>query len=78
MSVSSRSAAFSPSGERTRIRRDFPLSDRALLVVMHEFDWFLDRYNVFRKVSIDVVDQRSLRGGLAGAGGTSHKHQSSA
>jgi len=35
---------------------------------MHKFDRFLDCDDVFRKVLVDVVDQRSLRRGFARAG----------
>src|SRR4030095_11577482 len=60
---------FEPSGKRTGIGRNFTLSNGALLVVMHELDRLLDRHDMFCKVLIDIVDQRSLRGGFAGAGG---------
>src|SRR5206468_8332995 len=66
------------SGKRTRIPRYFSLRDGTALVVVHEFDWFLDGHHVLRKILIDVVDQRSLRRCFAGTGRASDKDEAAA
>ena len=45
---------------------------------MHEFDRFLDCHDMFRKVLIDIVDQRSLCRRFAGAGRASDKDKTAA
>src|SRR5213076_127800 len=65
-------------GKRTRIARHFSLRDRALLVVVHEFDRFLDCYDVLRKVLIDIIDYAGGASRFARASWTGNKDKAAA
>ena len=53
---------FETGGKRDRVARYLALGNDAPLVVVHEFDWFLDRHDMLGKVLIDKINKRGLRG----------------
>ncbi len=62
-------------GKIGRIHTDFHLLDHTALVVMLVFNWILDRDDVSRLASVDVVDQRGERRRLPRASRTADEHE---
>jgi len=61
--------------ERCRLEADFAVDDRAVLVLVHEFDRVLDGDDVLAEIGVDVVDHRGQRGRFAGTGRPGDQHQ---
>jgi hypothetical protein len=57
-----------------RVQTDLPLADNALFIPVEKFNRFLQRDDVAGAVFIDAVDDASLCGGFAAAGGAGNQH----
>lgn len=55
-------------GEAKGVLGNFALGDDAEFVLVDEFDWFLNRHDVFVEAGVDVVDQCGEGGRFAGTG----------
>ena len=65
-------------GKRNRIARYFPLRNDAALIVVHEFDRFLDRDDVLGEILINEIDERRLCCGFTGARWTGDENKPAA
>ena len=64
------------AGERRRVGMHLALVDQAVLVPRQGFDRIFHRQDVVMPFPIDLVHDGRQRGGLAGAGGSGHQHES--